>query len=204
MPMDSTKYREYLHQVRSHPPISSPAIKLSSRGLLISLTVFLALELGFEWQWEDYPAGLLFPFGYLVLWALLYSYQGSSKKSSISDSTQTFFYDALQNLREILSLLAFPPPKRKPRFVPPRIPTREHFSPSQLPRDVENALGLLGLKGCRDWKKIQKRYRELAKKFHPDLNPDLTQTGNRFIIYDGAYRKLAAVKDQYFSHPNKP
>ena len=67
-----------------------------------------------------------------------------------------------------------------------------------LPRELTNALGIMGIPEARDWSVIQKRYRELAKKFHPDLNPDLTQAGNRFMLYDAAYRKLEAAKDRYF------
>jgi len=94
---------------------------------------------------------------------------------------------------------------------PPNRPTGErhfhaHTNPNPprpahlgLPRDLENALAILGLSGCRDWASIHKRYRELAKKFHPDLNPEITQVGNRFMIYDAAYRKLEAAKAKYFT-----
>ncbi len=199
MGLDSTKYREYLHQVRSHPPVSDPTWGVSSKSLLWTLGLFLALELGLELQWEDYPAGLLFPLGYLVLWALLITFYYPAKRRSFHLIMKNLFQDVLQHFWEALSLFASPPSLKKQKFVPPQIPKKEFQTQNQLPRDLENALGLLGLKGCRDWKKIQKRYRELAKKFHPDLNPDLTQTGNRFIIYDGAYRKLSSVKDKYFS-----
>jgi DnaJ-class molecular chaperone len=56
----------------------------------------------------------------------------------------------------------------------------------------------MGIPEARDWATIQKRYRELAKKYHPDLNPELTQAGNRFMLYDAAYRKLEAAKFRYF------
>ncbi|MFM8270090.1 MAG: J domain-containing protein, partial [Pseudomonadota bacterium] len=81
------------------------------------------------------------------------------------------------------------------------LPRRAPQSPvnsNGLPKEIENALSLLGLKGCRDWNVIHKRYRELAKRFHPDLNPDITSAGNRFMIYDGAYRRLSLVKEKYF------
>jgi hypothetical protein len=70
--------------------------------------------------------------------------------------------------------------------------------PPGLPRDVLNALGILGLGECRNWNEIHRRYRELAKQYHPDLNKDITDVGRRFMMYDAAYRKLAAVKDRYF------
>jgi hypothetical protein len=67
-----------------------------------------------------------------------------------------------------------------------------------LPKEITNALGIMGIPEARDWAMIQKRYRELAKKYHPDLNPELTQAGNRFMLYDAAYRKLEAAKFRYF------
>ncbi|NBX69667.1 MAG: hypothetical protein EBR01_11970 [Proteobacteria bacterium] len=72
-----------------------------------------------------------------------------------------------------------------------------------LPRELSNALHVMGIPGERDWVNIQKRYRELAKKYHPDLNPELTQAGNRFMLYDAAYRKLEAAKDKHFSPKEK-
>jgi DnaJ domain len=79
-------------------------------------------------------------------------------------------------------------------------PNRDSARESQtrLPKEVSNALGIMGIPEARDWTIIQKRYRELAKQYHPDLNPELTQSGNRFMLYDAAYRKLEAVKGRYF------
>ena len=75
--------------------------------------------------------------------------------------------------------------------TPPKAPP----APS-LPSDVVRALNTLGLGECRDWNEIHHRYRELAKKYHPDLNPEITHS--RFIQFDAAYRKLSTVKTQYF------
>lgn len=72
-----------------------------------------------------------------------------------------------------------------------------------LPRDLNNALHVMGIPHEREWITIQKRYRELAKRHHPDLNPDLTQAGNRFMLYDAAYRKLEAAKHIYFQGKDK-
>ncbi len=77
-----------------------------------------------------------------------------------------------------------PPPQRP--TVPP------------LPSEVMTALAALGLRDTRNWDEIHRRYRELAKKFHPDLNPEITSIGNRFMAVDAAYRKLNGVKDKYF------
>ncbi len=106
---------------------------------------------------------------------------------------------------------------QKTRFEPRKnsfksIPIREKgFKSSQsfsdvrphnielLPKDLTNALGIMGIPHERDWGLIQKRYRDLAKKYHPDLNPELTQAGNRFILVDAAYRKLETSKYRFFN-----
>lgn len=69
---------------------------------------------------------------------------------------------------------------------------------SGLPRDISTALAVLGLKEGADWTQIHRRYRELAKQFHPDLNRDITDVGRRFMIYDAAYRRLAGVRQKHF------
>lgn len=79
-----------------------------------------------------------------------------------------------------------PPPKKEAKVA------------QNLPSDIQQALVVLGIPTVRDWHEIHKRYRELAKKFHPDLNPDVTATGARFMMYDAAYKKLQSVKVQYF------
>lgn len=79
--------------------------------------------------------------------------------------------------------------------TPPPFPSKQA---SSLPRDISHALSVLGLQEGVDWNDIHKRYRELAKQYHPDLNHDITDVGRRFMMYDAAYRKLLAVKAQYF------
>lgn len=66
-----------------------------------------------------------------------------------------------------------------------------------IPKELLHALTVLGIPEAREWSLIQKRYRELAKQFHPDLNPDKTQAGNRFILLDSAYRKLEASRGRF-------
>jgi len=83
---------------------------------------------------------------------------------------------------------------RPAQAEPPRPPP-----PSLLPKDISHALAVLGLKEGVDWDAIHRRYRELAKQYHPDLNHDITDVGRRFMMYDAAYRKLGAVKAKYFS-----
>ncbi len=68
-----------------------------------------------------------------------------------------------------------------------------------LPPELRLALNVLGLEsGVPTWDAIHKRYRELAKKFHPDLNQEITRVGNRFIKVDQAYRTLTAGKGKFF------
>lgn len=105
-----------------------------------------------------------------------------------------------------------PPPHRESSQAPPHAragratgqsaggafrpsPTRPK---SSLPRDIIFALHTLGLGEDADWGQIHRRYRELAKQYHPDLNREITAVGRRFMIYDAAYRKLASVKVRYF------
>jgi len=81
----------------------------------------------------------------------------------------------------------------RPQQAPPRPPPA-----SLLPREVLHSLAVLGLKEGVDWDTIHRRYRELAKQYHPDLNHDITDVGRRFMMYDAAYRKLGAVRAKYF------
>lgn len=81
--------------------------------------------------------------------------------------------------------------------APPR-PQPSRPAPNALPRDIQQALVLLGVENTRSWIHIQRRYRELAKQYHPDLNPEITDVGRRFMVYDSAYRKLCQVKTRYF------
>ena len=64
--------------------------------------------------------------------------------------------------------------------------------------DVLEALTTLGLKPGCTWKDIHRNYRTLAKQFHPDLNPDITDFGHRFMRIDAAYHKLDKVRAKHF------
>lgn len=59
-----------------------------------------------------------------------------------------------------------------------------------LPLEVREALRILGLREGSSWAEIQHRYRELAKRYHPDLNQEITSAGRRFMLYDTAYRRI--------------
>jgi hypothetical protein len=81
----------------------------------------------------------------------------------------------------------------------PQIQTKIVITPDEIPFEVIEALKILGLReDCRNWIVIQKQYRILAKKFHPDLNPEITKHGHRFMVCDTAYKKLSAVRLKYF------
>ncbi len=81
----------------------------------------------------------------------------------------------------------------RPRPEAPPAPNRPG-----LPSDLATALHTLGIEDREpSWDLIHKRYRELAKKFHPDLNREITQ-GHRFIRIDQAYRKLSSGKGSFF------
>jgi len=222
MAIDSKKYREYLHQTRSHPESAVPAeAGQSFKGIYTSFIPFLALEWFLEVRFEALPQGIGFPFGFLLFWAFYYTYLKPGQLETRLKSPQRwetgnipsvvlgaaiwFVKIVVVELSEVLLLRWFLGTDSKPKDQRPHQSTAPvvPVSHSALPRDIENALCLLGLKDCRDWAVIHKRYRELAKKFHPDLNPELTAAGNRFMIYDGAYRRLSAVKEKYFLSSTK-
>lgn len=69
-------------------------------------------------------------------------------------------------------------------------------APPPLPREVQDALAALGLPQCREWGTIHARYKELVKRYHPDVNPEHTAT--KFMHYDAAYRRLYEVRQRYF------
>jgi len=217
MAIDSKKYRDYLHQTRSHPETTSlDSNSKNPHHLYWSVPCFLVLEWFLETRFDGLPTGLSFPFGFLLFWAFYYTYlkpghlesklqssdrwENSSVISVVLEASIWFVKIVCVELSELLLIrwLGKAAPKPKPSSQKANRSTPPPIVPDALPKEIENALSLLGLKGCRDWNLIHKRYRELAKKFHPDLNPDITTVGNRFIIYDGAYRRLSLVKEKYF------
>lgn len=198
MRLSSRNYREYLHSSRSHPPNRSQPAKEAPHPFtsisylfagnlkpLIYTTVpaFLGLELWMEFQLDSFPTGISFPFGFIMFWTFFYTF-----RSPIKTKTTQFSKPKPQFKNEAASY----------QFKSASKSAADEIKISPVPQEIEAALLVLGLKDCREWNVIHKRYRELAKQVHPDLNPDLTAAENRFILYDGAYRKLMAVKDRYF------
>jgi hypothetical protein len=93
----------------------------------------------------------------------------------------------------IAAIGAGDPAQSKPAPLPLPAPRR------LLPRPILNALQTLGLSDTTThWVQIQKAYRVLAKQCHPDLNPDVTIVGTKFIEIDRAYRLLHAARNRYF------
>ena len=228
MAMDAKKYREYLHQTRQHPmPHSTVSEGESYKHLYYSIPAFLILEFYLEHKVESLPQGIAFPFGFLLFWAFYYTYskpghlesklkdpqrwESASIPTVILKATIWFVKIAIVELAEniilqwILGHKQEKPKPTRPIQAESRTTAFKTATSSEegLPREIQNALQLLGLKDCREWSVIHKRYRELAKKFHPDLNPELTSAGNRFMIYDGAYRRLHLVKNKYFKDSSK-
>lgn len=217
MPMNAREYREHLYRQRSHPESYAKPSRDSFSLLYLSIVPFLVLEYYCELRFETIPSGLLFPTGFILFWAFYYTYQkpGVLESKLVSESKWDLFSVPTVLLGtviwfvkvvvvELIELLLWgkvlgkkvksnPRPVARPSVENPTSQTPE------LPRDISNALAVLGLRDCREWTVIHKRYRELAKKYHPDLNSDITSAGNRFMIYDGAYRKLASVKNRYFT-----
>jgi hypothetical protein len=87
-----------------------------------------------------------------------------------------------------------PPPFEKPAHAN----TATFPQPEPLPEEARQALAVLGLSQTSDWTEIHRRYRLLAKKFHPDLNPEITESGSHFIRFDVAYKRLLQHRNRYF------
>lgn len=227
MPISAKEYREHLYAHRNHPhnptAYSAPA---NFSGLYWTVVPFLMAEYFAELRLETMPSGIVFPTAYLLFWAFYYTYyRPGSLESKLTSPNKWdlhglptvlvgtcvwFVKVAVVEFTEFMISQVLP--KKKPQVKRPHIyreqtrraqsETREQAAPPPpptIPKEVENALAIMGLQGCRDWRTVQKRYRDLAKKFHPDLNQEITSAGNRFMIYDGAYRRLCTVKEKYFS-----
>jgi hypothetical protein len=193
----------------------------------LSVIPFAAAEYFTEVSFDLLPGGLVFPVGFLLFWAFYYTYYKPGFLENRLVSPQKMNVAAIPTLVlgiliwfvkvtlvEVSHLLLFqwitkpkPTPKRAaarpaqagrtstgsgPHTVPPTKP------PSLLTPDLVLALQVLGLKpGCH-WRNIHKQYRALAKQFHPDLNPEITDFGHRFMKVDDAYHRLEKVRSKHF------
>lgn len=68
--------------------------------------------------------------------------------------------------------------------------------PEPLPRKEREHLAILGLSYPVTLKEIKKRYKELVKRYHPDINPNDNSLEDRFKVISQAYQMLR--KSVYF------
>ena len=59
----------------------------------------------------------------------------------------------------------------------------------------KKARNILGVPDEADLKTIQHAFRKLAKKFHPDINPDDKSLPEKFILITEAYEVLCGIKN---------
>lgn len=227
MALSAKKYREHLYEYKAHPSdhswthdeIESDKDTRSIWVTLGSLFCFLCGEYLLQLAFKHYSSGLLFPMGFFLFWAFYYSYvrpiqAGTSEREPLRSSV----FDEMLNpitmlLKQIFRLFGRGATQKKSGQRRTAYVHQETTRPQQifsstnhpaLPKDILHALQILGLnEQCREWDLIHHRYRELAKKYHPDLNPLEVSTGKKFILFDEAYRKLASVKTRFFVPKSK-
>jgi hypothetical protein len=220
MKQDVYAYRAQLHRERAHRGEDDGGDSIDYRDsftrVYLSSTVFLAAEYVTEASITIIPSGLIFPLGFLIFWAVYYTYY----KPTVLEAK--LFFPERWNWKAIPTVLlgvaiwfvkvtlsdlgrgakyffgrrapAARPPLPAARPVALRVVVVE----TPMPREVLLALQDLGLQSKVPWEQIQHRYRALAKRYHPDLNPEITRSGTRFMRLDSAYRRLAHVKHLYF------
>ena len=190
MALSHKDYRSHLYANRTHPeqPQTIQKSSLSLSFWIMSSIPFLIIEYFFEVEFKRLPSGLVFPAGYVMFWgfyqSLLFSkFNGIPKIKA-------------KKARPLLKSVKMPSQEQRHSQEAKQSSSKsvENF----LPEKILQNLSVLGLKPTREWSTIQKRYRELAKQYHPDLNPDITTRGTRFMIYDAAYRNLLKFKKEYF------
>lgn len=226
--MDAKDYREQLHRNRSHSSEKQKDAFVDQRDsfsiVYLSLIPFLVVEYFIEVAYDVIPAGLIFPIGYLLFWAFYYTYykpgfledklSAQSQwnlaalpaivmgvaiwfvKVTVVEVGEFFLFTRRANRRKA----------EQARYQSARRPAKPEIAyvsvdargPKRLPQELFLALRTLGLDGDASWHQIQHRYRQLAKKYHPDLNPEITKSGHRFMMFDTAYRKLESKRSQYF------
>lgn len=197
----------------------------SFTNVYLSLVPFSVLEYFIEISYEVLPGGLVFPVGFLLFWAFYYTYYQPGFLENRLTSPPSLNLSGIPIL--IVGILIWfvkvtfveishlvflqwwvktseskkpAGPKAgmgetRPSSAPPGAKTAP---PPLLSKDLVDALQILGLKPGCSWREIHKQYRQLAKQFHPDLNPDITDFGHRFMRVDSAYQKLGKVRSQHF------
>lgn len=64
------------------------------------------------------------------------------------------------------------------------------FTTSMLPREIRDALSVLDLEHPCEKEEIKQQYRELVKKYHPDVNGNNSNAADIFKRINEAYRYL--------------
>jgi hypothetical protein len=211
MRMTAKKYREQVYRMRSHPNKPSAGFRDardSFTAVYASVIPFAALEYFSEVSFSALASGLVFPIGFLLFWAFYYTfYRPGFLENRLSSPTAVDFYGMpilllgfliwflKGTLKEIYRLFL---PKPKVAKVVIRQKLNRPTPPPLLAPELVHALHTLGLKPGCSWKQIHSQYRSLAKQTHPDLNPDITDFGNRFMKVDEAYHRLGKVRDKHF------
>ncbi len=210
--MTSKEYREQIYRMRSHPHKAAAGFRDARDSFTVvyaSVIPFAALEYFSELSFATLASGLVFPVGFLLFWAFYYTfYRPGFLENRLSAPTAVDFYGMpilllgffiwffKGTLKEILRFFK-PKPKATRVVVRPKL--NRPAPPPLLAPDLLHALQTLGLKPGCSWKQIHSQYRSLAKQYHPDLNPDITDFGNRFMKVDEAYHRLGKVRDKHFS-----
>ncbi len=221
------QYREQLYRLRAHPRRDEFSGFMDRRDsfatVYFSVVPFLALEYWAEVT-DGVPGGLIFPVGFLLFWAFYYTYyKPGFLENRLTAAPAQFNLTAIPTMIlgvliwfvkvtfvELSHLVVFqwmvkrPAPKAPPR---PSAQTQAQSSaagakpapPPLLAPDLIAALQDLGLKPGCTWKDIHRQYRALAKQLHPDLNPDITDFGHRFMRVDAAYHRLEKARTKHFA-----
>lgn len=192
----------------------------NSSGMIWStLFPFIILEFIIEKYTVKVPSGLAFPTSYVLFWAFFFTFYRPHFLDNNLDTltwgklwlmAKKFF--SLKNLKRKPALtfakpvqfakplqISKPVKERQPqtqtttklKLIQPEV--KQAYSP-----ELCHALSVLGLGAAKplDWDIVHRRYRLLARKLHPDLNPMGTQ-GRRFIQVDQAYKYLLSKKNLF-------
>ncbi len=227
MRSSAKNYRDSAYRLRAHPRDDEFDFfdrRDSFTTVYLSVIPFAAAEYFTELSIEMLPGGLVFPVGFLLFWAFYYTYYKPGFLENRLASPQKVDLAGIPTLMigiliwfvkvtmvELSHLLVFQwvtKPKPEPRRAtahakakhthgsgPHAVPNKP---PSLLSPDLVQALQILGLKPGCGWKDIHRQYRALAKQFHPDLNPEITDFGHRFMKVDEAYHRLSKVRAKHF------
>ena len=231
MPLfESREYRDRLYRSRSHPDTSQEDFSDNRDSFVTvyaSLIPFIGAEYLAQLTYELIPSGLVFPVGWILFWAFFYTYYKPNVLEDKLSSTESlnpaaifsvvigviiwFIKVTLVELVDLLFLRWFRP-RPQPVSVRRSSPVGLASASSvgvvrtsvrrKLPAELVKALRVLGLNDTADWPLIHRRFRELAKKYHPDLHGDVTD-GHHFIAYQSAYRTLEGARAKFFSEKTK-